>query len=347
MVKEKNRVVNNFLAFIDVVIAWVALDITLYIRGGDISYITTKDSLILHVFLLIVWFILSKVFRVSELYRSRPVSVLLFNCIKLSVVGTLMLVLLILFVQHKISNPNLLFCFAGISLLLTFGFKLILFSIFKNARKKGFNYRTVTLIGDKTAIPLVNKFLGNPEWGYKINALIGDDLKDYYGHKMKVLPKDTDIDKLLEEETVDELIYCVEMPDMKTVQDLLLSCNEIGVVFRMYSPIFNMLSNKTHLHYFGTTPLLTISNTPLDYLSLKIKRFIDFISSLAAVILLSPVYVIVALLIVSTSKGPVFFKQIRVGLRGRQFWLYKFRTMVTNAEELKNTIIVKFLQYSL
>ena len=155
---------------------------------------------------------------------------------------------------------------------------------------------------------------------------------------MKVLPKDTDIDKLLEEETVDELIYCVEMPDMKTVQDLLLSCNEIGVVFRMYSPIFNMLSNKTHLHYFGTTPLLTISNTPLDYLSLKIKRFIDFISSLAAVILLSPVYVIVALLIVSTSKGPVFFKQIRVGLRGRQFWLYKFRTMVTNAEELKEKL---------
>jgi exopolysaccharide biosynthesis polyprenyl glycosylphosphotransferase len=338
MVKEKNKIVNNFLAFIDVVIAWVSLDITLFIQKGDLSFLFTKDSLILHFFLLFVWYVLSKVFRVSELYRSRPFSMLLLNCILLAFVGTSLLTLMIFSVEQKQIDIKLLLSFAGLDLFFTLSFKYILFLIFRNARKKGYNFRTVAIIGDKSAVPLVNKFLDNSYWGYKITALIGDEMKKDFGEKLNVLPTDSDIDRLLEEDTIDEVIYCYEMPDMQTVQNLLLSCNEVGVVFRMYSSIFNMLSNKTHLHFFGTTPLLTISNTPLDYLSLKAKRLFDFTSSLVAVTLLSPLYVFVALLIVFTSKGPVFFKQIRVGLRGRQFWLYKFRTMVTNAEELKEKL---------
>ena len=339
MIKEKNKVVNNFLAFFDVVIAWISLDLTLYIQQGDSFLLLTKDTLILHVFILILWFILSKVFRVSELYRSRPLSILLFNCILLSLAGTALLAVLVFVIEQKLIELKLLLYFSAINLGITFFFKSLLFNIFREARKKGFNFRTVAIIGDKSAVPLVNKFLDNSYWGYKITALVGDDLKKDFGEKLKVLPSDTDIDKLLEEDTIDEVVYCYEMPDMRTVQNLLLSCNEVGVVFRMYSPIFNMLSNKTHLHFFGTTPLLTISNTPLDYLSLKAKRLFDFTSSLIAITLLSPLYVFVALMVVFTSKGPVFFKQIRVGLRGRQFWLYKFRTMVTNAEELKEKLL--------
>jgi len=335
MIREKSKIVNNFLAVIDVFIAWLALDIALFIQKGDISFFTTDETILLHVLLLFIWFTLSKVLRVSELYRSRPISILLFNCILLSVIGSALLVLFIFVLKQRFSDIRLLVYFAGLSLLLTFTFKVILFSIFKNARKKGYNFSTVVIIGDKSAVPLINKFIAHDEWGYRIGAVLGTDLKKYFDSKLRILSEDTDIDKLLEEEAIDEVIYCYEMPDMKKVQSLLLSCNEVGVVFRMHSPIFNMLSNKTHMHYFGTTPLLTISNTPLDYLTLKAKRLIDFIAALSAIVILSPVFVFVALFIVFSSKGPVFFKQIRVGLRGRQFWLYKFRTMVVNAEELK------------
>ena len=61
--------------------------------------------------------------------------------------------------------------------------------------------------------------------------------------------------------------------------------------------------------------------------------------SLVTVSLLSPVYIGIALIIKLTSKGPVFFKQKRVGIRGRKFWVYKFRTMVVNAEELKEDLM--------
>ncbi len=68
------------------------------------------------------------------------------------------------------------------------------------------------------------------------------------------------------------------------------------------------------------------------------KRSIDFLCSFLGIIVLSPVFLIVALLIKLDSKGPVIFKQERVGLRGKTFYMYKFRSMVVNAEELKEKL---------
>ena len=338
MIKEKIKVINNFLAIIDVLIAWISLHLTFYIQKGEFLVFDSKESILLHSLLLFIWFILSKLLRLSELYRTRPYSVLLFNCILLSFIGSAFFIFIVFILKQQYIGIKPFVLFAGINLVLTFSFKFIVFVLFRHARKMGYNTRTVIIMGDKSADVIIKMFLNHKEWGYNIAAVIGDELKNDYNEDLNFLPGYEGIDKALEEETIDELIYCCEIPDMELVQDLIFSCNEIGVVFRMYSPFFNMMSSKTNLHYFGTTPLLTISNTPLDYLSLKLKRLVDFISALFAIVILSPVYVTIALIVLITSKGPVFFKQVRVGLRGRQFWLYKFRTMVENAEELKDKL---------
>lgn len=340
MIKEKNKIIDNFLAFIDVIIAWVSLDFTYFVQNGNLYHLEDRGFITQHFLVLFIWFTLSKVLRLSELYRSRPYSVLLFNCIVLTLAGTALLVFFVFIIYQHYINIDVLMYFVAINLLLTFTFKFMVFSIFKNARKRGYNTRTILIVGDRSSVQLVKLLLSHKEWGYQISAVIADGIKDYFNDELTFLPEDSDIDKLLVETTIDELIFCYEQPDMARIQNLLLSCNEVGVVFRMYSPVFNMLSNKTHLHYFGTTPLLTISNTPLDYLSLKIKGVFDFMSALITIIVLSPVYVIIALVVASTSKGQVFFKQVRVGLRGRRFWLYKFRTMVTNAEDLMDDLKV-------
>ncbi len=338
MIKEKNKIIDNFLAFIDVVIAWVSLDLTYFIQHGDFYLLGDKGYIIQHFLVFFIWITLSKLLRLSELFRSRPYSVLLFNCILLAITGTALLVFFVFILEQYYINFNTLLYFMAINLTLTFTFKLLVFSIFKNARKKGYNSRTILIVGDRSSVQLIRLILSHKEWGYQISAVIADEVKEYFQNELTFLPEDVDIDKLLVDSTIDELIFCYEQPDMAKMQNLLLSCNEVGVVFRMYSPVFNMLSNKTHLHYFGTTPLLTISNTPLDYLSLKIKGVFDFVSALITIVLLSPLYVIIALVVASTSKGQVFFKQVRVGLRGRKFWLYKFRTMVTNAEDLMDDL---------
>ncbi len=89
---------------------------------------------------------------------------------------------------------------------------------------------------------------------------------------------------------------------------------------------------------FAREPFLTFINIPHHSASLALKRFIDINISLIAFILLFPFMLILAAIIKIDSKGPVIFKQERVGLRGRKFLLYKFRTMVQDAEKLKTEV---------
>ncbi|TAJ14894.1 sugar transferase [Marinilabiliaceae bacterium JC017] len=339
MLREKEQVINNVLAFFDVLIAWVSFNAALFIHFEQFSFLRNKDSVILYLLILFIWLVLSKSLRLNELYRSRPYSILLFNCIVLASIGTgLLSISVFAFNLYYIGLMPLVYL-GVIDVFLTFGAKLLIYAFFKGARRKGLNYKTILIIGDKSASPFINQLKNVKEWGYRITGIIGDELEEKYGDIAPILSEDTDIDSILANKAIDEVIYCKEKARMDEIQNLLTSCSEVGVVFRMYTPFFNMLTNKTHLHYFDTTPVLTISNTPMDYLSLKVKAGMDILASFFIIAFFSPVYVGLAAAIKLTSPGPVFFKQKRVGLRGRKFWVYKFRTMVTNAEELKKELM--------
>ncbi|MDN5290174.1 MAG: hypothetical protein PWQ06_413 [Anaerophaga sp.] len=340
MLREKAKVVNRFLAIVDVLIAIISYNLAVYIEQGYLEPLTNKDSIIIHFLLIFFWYTFARAFRLNQLYRSRPYSVVLFGCLSLAVVGTSVLMLFVWILDLYSIGFSRLLMFGGINLILTFGFKVLNYSFMKRARSKGFNTLNVVVIGDNSARSFLRQMVKMKEWGYHVSAIIGnEELEQEFGAIAPFLPEDTDIEQLLRDKTIDEIIYCKETPAIRDIERLLQLTSEVGVVFRMYSSFFNMLTNKTQLHYFGTTPMLTISNTPLNYLELRVKDAFDFLFSAFVVIVLSPVYVLVALAIKIDSKGPVFFKQKRVGRRGRKFIVYKFRTMVTNAEELKEKLM--------
>ncbi len=340
MLREKEKVVQNFLAIVDVIIAIVAFNIALYIHFERFDYLHDKDAVILHFVILTAWYVLSKVFRMNEIYRSRPYSVLMLNVFATTILGSALVGLVEFVFELYYIGFEPIITFAGLAFLIAYAQKSFLYAYLKRARKRGLNTRSILIVGDKSARIFINQLLRHGEWGYKIAGIIGTkELEETHGAIAPFLPQDADVDQILANKAIDEVIYIYEKARMEDIMTLLGSCNEVGVVFRMSSPIFNVLSNKTHMHYFSTTPMLTISNTPMDYLALKVKAVFDFIVSLVTVSLLSPVYIGIALIIKLTSKGPVFFKQKRVGIRGRKFWVYKFRTMVVNAEELKEDLM--------
>jgi exopolysaccharide biosynthesis polyprenyl glycosylphosphotransferase len=100
-----------------------------------------------------------------------------------------------------------------------------------------------------------------------------------------------------------------------------------------------MTFTNAYLTNFNEISFLTFNHTQRNRLAFLWKTFMDFWISFAIIFLLSPFMLIIALMIKSTSKGPVIFKQERVGLRGRKFYIYKFRTMVANAEALKRKLM--------
>lgn len=151
-------------------------------------------------------------------------------------------------------------------------------------------------------------------------------------------PEDVDISTLIEENPIDEVIFNDSSFDRNKLTSIIYSCLEIGVVFRMSSQLLNVAKTKSSIQYLDEIPFFTFQNTPDNYISLCAKAVIDFVFSFFVIICLSPVYLIIAIIIKIDSRGPVFFKQTRVGLRGREFQVYKFRSMIPNAEKVLKDI---------
>jgi exopolysaccharide biosynthesis polyprenyl glycosylphosphotransferase len=137
---------------------------------------------------------------------------------------------------------------------------------------------------------------------------------------------------------VDEVIFAVDSSRLSSLEEVFLRCDEEGVRTRVAIDFFPHVNSDMTLDRVGGAPLLTFSAAPLDDLRLVLKRLFDLVVSASALILLTPLIAITAALIKLTSPGPVIFRQARCGLNGRRFTLYKFRSMVANAHELRTQL---------
>ena len=144
-----------------------------------------------------------------------------------------------------------------------------------------------------------------------------------------------DLPKLLDGDVVDEIIFAVDSKRLSELEDMLLLCDEGGIQTRVAVDFFPHVNSEVNFDRLYQTPLLTFSAAPDDEIRLMVKRVCDVALASAALVLLSPLMLAIAALIRLTSPGPAIFRQVRCGLNGRRFTLYKFRSMCENAEELK------------
>ena len=123
--------------------------------------------------------------------------------------------------------------------------------------------------------------------------------------------------------------------DLVDIQEYIDICMDMGVSVRIIMNIFKARNAQSYVSSIGTYPVITYHRVCLNGSSKAIKRVIDIFGSLVGIIVFSPIMLVTAIAIKLDSKGPVIFKQERVGLNGQHFKMYKFRSMCTNAEELK------------
>ena len=152
------------------------------------------------------------------------------------------------------------------------------------------------------------------------------------GQKYSVFPVE-DLRSMLSKHVIDEIHFAVESDKLPALEEVFLWCDEEGVCSRIAVDFFPHVNSNVALERLGTTPLLTFSAAPDDEVLLFVKRVIDVVLAIAAGIGLSPVLLVSAILIKTTSRGPLIFRQVRCGLNGRTFTLYKFRSMVADAED--------------
>ena len=132
---------------------------------------------------------------------------------------------------------------------------------------------------------------------------------------------------------VDHVLLATETLREETIEELLSACRARETKLSVVPPARGMFGTAAHLAHLGEMPMLDYNTWDVSRSTLLIKRALDVAVALPAVVLLSPVFALIAIAIKLDSRGPVFFSQTRAGLDGAPFRMFKFRTMIADAEE--------------
>lgn len=241
------------------------------------------------------------------------------------------------FLSRKFLFVYGLFCFALLTLSKWTEFRLL-----QALRRMGFNTRSVLLLGEGEELEWVFAiFQKHPEWGYRVAGGLG------LAHalaKRKGLPRPLgslkDLEEVLRTRIVDELVFAAPSGNSKYMREAMETAQLAGVPFRV---MLNLAldPDATQVEAMGgKATLVTNPDRRNPYLRL-IKRAIDFSGALVALALLSLPLLFTALAILLTMGRPVFFLQKRAGLRGRVFFLIKFRTMIQEARKAQQELMEK------
>lgn len=243
-------------------------------------------------------------------------------------------------------SRTFLFLFAFAFLVFSTLFKYLVSQWFRKGLRKGRLFKAAVLVGaNERARRLAEILTSKPELGLRVKgyvAVAGDHdaaeaaaLKNLGAGKLGEVSELTEI---VEREVVDGVIFCVGIGALGDMEDLFLACEDLGVDALMAANVFPHLNAQVHLERLEETALLRFTTVPHNQTALFLKRSFDVVASFSGLLFLSPLFLVVSLLIKLTSRGPVLFKQIRMGLNGRLFSCLKFRTMVADAEKLQDKL---------
>ncbi|HHI68600.1 MAG TPA: sugar transferase [Planctomycetes bacterium] len=212
----------------------------------------------------------------------------------------------------------------------------------KKIRTHGKNLRYVVIAGRGEETKEILSYLkGNPHFGLHLLGCFGfAGEKDISLGEVPLLGMVKDLPAFLEKNVVDEiLISPARDVTLAQVNQVLQAVEEFGIPIRLLPKTFSPRHAKASISWFGTIPTMAWCMGPAESFSMVFKRALDMVVSALLLVLLSPVFILAALAIKLTSKGPVFFSQVRCGLHGRPFKVFKFRTMVTDAEKKKRHLL--------
>lgn len=204
--------------------------------------------------------------------------------------------------------------------------------------QRGFTgHRYYLIVGTgRTAAELARLLEKNKDHGDRVIGFLRDEegkqLEDERLRERYPVGDLPELYHMLEEHIIDEVLFAVSKPQLEKMEEIFLTCEEQGVKTRILLDFFPHFQSEITLDRLEHLPLLTFSNAPENEYLLFLKRAFDLIFSALFLILGAPLLLILGLAVKLTSPGPAIYRQLRCGLNGRKFWLYKFRSMYQDAD---------------
>ena len=204
------------------------------------------------------------------------------------------------------------------------------------ARKRAPSWNILVVGSAVEAAPFVATLLRHPQWGLRVAGVVAPEGEEATNvHGVKVLGRVAQLRSVIDRENIAQVFMTGRAWDTSTLREVGDTCEEVGVTFSMDANFLGLSIARADVNDLGGWSVLSFSSTPADGGALLVKRAIDVLGAVAAILVLGLPLAIVALLVKLQDGGPVFFVQQRSGLYGRTFPMYKFRTMVPDAEAKK------------
>ena len=299
--------------------------------------VSTPISFILPTFAVYVYWMI--VFVFADLYQhwfARSRFDEFSSAVKAISIGCLFL-FFVIFLDDALTNSQAisryLILIYWLLMVICIGFgRVIIRSIQMTLLQKGVGLRQSLIIGTGARglelSTLINKY---PQLGYKIKGFISTDGKNVI--KKDVIGKIKDLSDAIEKNNIAEILIALEKNEKDKLLDIIGNCPQDKVKMKILPDTYEIISGMVKTNQIYGVPLIEIMPQIMSYGSLLTKRIIDLAISILLLLFLSPFLLIIIILIKLTSPGPVLYVQSRIGRNGRNFKMYKLRTMVKDAEE--------------
>ena len=344
MIRDNQKYFNRLLVLLDAVVVAASYFAAWFLRlGGSVvellpgTGILSKEIYFSVLIAVIPGYLL--LYNIFDMYTSKRMArqkYELFNIIKANTVGLLAIMVFMYAAKIPDFSRGMMVLFYGINIVAEALMRRNVRRTLRYFRKKGYNMKHILLVGySRAAESYVDKILANPEWGYEICGILDDRIPRGTTYKgIKVVGEIENLSIILEENKLDEIGITLALEDYDFLEDIVNICEKSGVHTKFIPDYNRVIPSSPYLEDLGGLAVVNIRRVPLtNTANMLVKRVMDIFGAVIAIILFSPFMVIAAVGIKLTSKGPLIFKQERVGLHNRPFKMYKFRTMEVQKEE--------------
>ena len=256
--------------------------------------------------------------------------------VKANSVGFLVFIMILYMIEIIDFSRQMIMIFYVFNILLeTLGRNAIRY-ILHSMRERGFNLKHILLVGySRAAEAYIDRINSNPQWGYIVRGILDDKVPAGTVYKgVKVIGRIDNLMIILPENRLDEIAITLSLTEYARLEEIVNMCEKSGVHTKFIPDYNHMIPTKPYTEDLLGLPIINIRNVPLtNTVNIVIKRIMDVIGAVCAIILFSPIMLFVAILIKATSPGPIIYSQERVGLHSKTFRMYKFRSMEVKEEK--------------
>ena len=336
MLRDRQKIWRRINLLGDIILTHAALLVMILAYKPELS---AEFTGLLFIITLLVWTVSFYGPSGSYFYRMKSVIQVLRELYWALIKSFTAFIAAVYFIDIDVSPDMMIAFFAADAILLTLS-RMILMGLLRFYRLRGRSNRNVIVIGTgPRAREIVDRITDNRNWGMHILGFLDYHRTGLWRYRdIPLIGHPDGLAEIITNNQVDFLIIAVGNNDLALTSHAFAVAEEMGVTICLMSDLYFHPISRPSSTTFMDFPAVMYSSAPGDRVQLSLKMVIDSIGAFIGLILSIPITLAAAVAIKLEDRGPVFFKQVRAGRNGKPFTMLKFRTMVRNAEELKEQL---------